>query len=938
LLFALLGFTDTQGQVNITKPNLDISSCSFPSNYFTLTRIQIEEDVDDDIQEGSNITLILSAPANFEFNPGVGTVSVRGGRNLSNSSFTISSTTITINFNCNDTDKRDRIRIDGIQVRAINNASSGNITRTGGTAIINGLTNGTTLTNSLNSFLLSPNLVISPNVTLCKNTIHNLTADAGNSNAIAYSEDFSSETGWNNSSTNSGLDADYNNSNDAGGSAPEMRVERTNNNRNGEILVYPVDTNNNYLPVNILNFQTLFLDFKYFYDKKNDVSREIFVEVSVDGVNFTTVWNTVPSSSNNSSGTPNIDLSNCLGNSNLYFRFRYNGNSNGLNNWFIDDIIISGTKQNTVTWSPTTDLYTDASCTVPYSGEHATTLYAKPTQTRSYTVTTIASNGCSTSANVTLSVESAAWNGTSWLSAPAANKGLIFNGDFSSTESLEGCSCTVNSGTVVINSEHSVKLLDEITVNGGSITFENNSSLIQINDVSNSGSIIYKRTSPEQVLNTDYVYWSSPLSGTTVPGGLNYLWNNGAGASGNWASAAGQTMTAGQGVIMRGIGSRTFTGVPHNGEIMVNVHRRNLPGYTDNWNLIGNPYPSAISADEFLTDSNNTAIEGSIAIWTHGTAPSNGVPNPFYGSFVYNYTPNDYIIYNLTGSQSGPDTYNGFIPAGQGFFVKYDNDDNASPTAASSTIKFKNSMRLDASGSAYSNTQFFRNSENATQNLEKNRIWIDIVNGANAYSRTVVGYIENATDGKDRLYDSSSSVTPSTTSIYSLIGNDKMCIQGKGLPFSDLDEIPMGYNAGQAGNFTIAIHAIDGLFFNQDIFLFDTELNITHNLKLNPYVFSTIQGENNTRFRLIFNDQTLSNPDFDIEKSLFIVNKNKLEVISNMEQIEAITVFDLLGRTVYMNNNVNNKEFVIPVTQEHAPLIVKIKLANGTYIERKTIF
>ena len=165
-----------------------------------------------------------------------------------------------------------------------------------------------------------------------------------------------------------------------------------------------------------------------------------------------------------------------------------------------------------------------------------------------------------------------------------------------------------------------------------------------------------------------------------------------------------------------------------------------------------------------------------------------------------------------------------------------------------------------------------------------------------------------------------------------------MCIQGKGLPFSDLDEIPMGYNAGQAGNFTIAIHAIDGLFFNQDIFLFDTELNITHNLKLNPYVFSTIQGENNTRFRLIFNDQTLSNPDFDIEKSLFIVNKNKLEVISNMEQIEAITVFDLLGRTVYMNNNVNNKEFVIPVSQEHAPLIVKIKLANGIYVERKTLY
>ena len=73
-------------------------------------------------------------------------------------------------------------------------------------------------------------------------------------------------------------------------------------------------------------------------------------------------------------------------------------------------------------------------------------------------------------------------------------------------------------------------------------------------------------------------------------------------------------------------------------------------------------------------------------------------------------------------------------------------------------------------------------------------------------------------------------------------------------------------------------------------------------------------------------------------KIIFIVNKNKLEVISNLEQIEAITVFDLLGRTIYMKDNINNKEFVIPVSKEHAPLIVKIKLANGTNVERKTLY
>ena len=49
-------------------------------------------------------------------------------------------------------------------------------------------------------------------------------------------------------------------------------------------------------------------------------------------------------------------------------------------------------------------------------------------------------------------------------------------------------------------------------------------------------------------------------------------------------------------------------------------------------------------------------------------------------------------------------------------------------------------------------------------------------------------------------------------------------------------------------------------------------------------------------------------------------------------------VYDLLGRTIFARENVNTKQFVVPVEKAYAPLIMKIKLANGIVAERKTIF
>ena len=70
------------------------------------------------------------------------------------------------------------------------------------------------------------------------------------------------------------------------------------------------------------------------------------------------------------------------------------------------------------------------------------------------------------------------------------------------------------------------------------------------------------------------------------------------------------------------------------GDITVDVYKNDLEANDNNWNLIGNPYPSAIDADLFLAA--NTVVyqnvpvspsfgvtDGAIFFWSQDSSPSN---------------------------------------------------------------------------------------------------------------------------------------------------------------------------------------------------------------------------------------------------------------------------------------------------------------------------
>lgn len=566
---------------------------------------------------------------------------------------------------------------------------------------------------------------------------------------------------------------------------------------------------------------------------------------------------------------------------------------------------------------------------------------------------------------------STTWNGLAWsVGVPTTSTKAIFDGNYNTTTStfptpgsIEACECQIKTGRIVDVATNDYFEIQSNIYNDGALNIANNGSLIQINDDAiNTGTISYSRVANIRL--SDYVYWSSPLAGFNVntispssPTSLIWKWDaaiaNTNGGFGNWVNASGNTMDAGKGYIVRGPNTfndtaaqsltATFSGgKQNNGIIVVPISRGGnitptttgtngitITNNDDNWNLIGNPYPSSIKVSDFLTL--NTNIEGAVRLWTHGTLPSTAIPNPFYGSFLSNYTPNDYITHNGVGTVSGPAGFNGYIAGGQGFFVLMNDG-----VAATQNIIFNNLLR----NKTYNNSQFYRTSQ-TTQNTneERNRIWLDLVNSNNQSVRTLIGYVDGATVSKDRMFDAYINVGP-YQNIFSILDGENMAIQGRPVPFNPEDQVVLGVKIPVAGNYNIAISAVDGLFTeNQSIYLEDRLLNIIYDIRQSPYSFSATSGVFTNRFVLRYTNSTLGNPTFDYNNNVIIAtSNNQITIKSIIDKMTAVTIYDILGRKIVSKDNVIENEIIFNnVNAKNQALIVKIKLENGQIVTKKIV-
>ena len=565
------------------------------------------------------------------------------------------------------------------------------------------------------------------------------------------------------------------------------------------------------------------------------------------------------------------------------------------------------------------------------------------------TYTFTVSNGtCTSDPSLSLNITQTTntWDGVKWsktgdVTPPTSDDIIVFAGNYTSSGDLNGCSCIVNSGTVTIQSGHTLTIANGVNVNGGTLTFDNNASLLQINNVINTGSITYKRNSAP-MKNFDYTYWASPVAGQTLfdlsPNTLadKYMSYSGTG----WQISYGGTavMQPGIGYIIRTPKGGTwpaphpevvvfpysqpvqFKGVPNNGNITSSQSMISGKFY-----LIGNPYPSALIADEFLYNNtnNNTVLNGTIYLWTHNTAITS-----------LKYTSDDYASYNALGgvtATSGGSEPLGYIAAGQSFFGS---------AKANGTVEFNNSMR--ATGDNGNNAQFFKPGKTAkTAKLERDRLWLNMTNTGGAFKQTLIGYAEGATNSYDNNFDGLTFDGNSYLDLYSINGTDNLTIQGRALPFADTDVVPMGYRSTVAGSFTIAINKADGALANQRIYLEDKQTGTINDLTAQNYTFSSTVGTFNNRFVLRYTNKTLGTGEFEtVENSITVVSQDKtIAISSSSENLSKVFIYDISGKQLYKKQNVGNLELSIQhLAFAQQVLLVKVVLENGYTTTKKIIF
>lgn len=521
------------------------------------------------------------------------------------------------------------------------------------------------------------------------------------------------------------------------------------------------------------------------------------------------------------------------------------------------------------------------------------------------------------------------------------------NGGFTSKD------LTLNNGsTLTIEPATTVVVYGNLVNNGDTEDFivKNEASLVQYGTGTATGAITVRRNSNE-LYRLDYTLWSSPVNGSQTMEDFspatssNRFYEYRYGANSNnvlleayFSVAPTATFTPANAYLIRmpniqssipgyitgdtaTIFHGNFEGTANTGTI---THPLNTEA--NRYTGIGNPYPSPIGLADFFAGNSTVLQSGAgIYLWRKkNDAAANSYATLTLSGLTSNGTTN--------GGQEQEEFYSGdnstwTLSPGQGFIVR------TAEGLTEPSITFTNSMRKNA---GLTGQAFFRQSAIGTS---RSRYWLNFTNASNTRSQMAVAYLNGATTGIDFGYDGTR-FRDGNLALYTLVSDTELNIQARP-EFDSQDIVPAGYYADAAGTYTISIDHKDGVFANgQEIYLIDNATGIVTNLSNENYSFTTEAGTFNSRFELRYTNQTLGTDTPVIDSNAVAVYKTgtTININTGSATMSNVTIYDIRGRKLLSENNINNNEAVISNLQaEHQVIIVEIATNKGK-VSKKIIF
>ena len=489
--------------------------------------------------------------------------------------------------------------------------------------------------------------------------------------------------------------------------------------------------------------------------------------------------------------------------------------------------------------------------------------------------------------------------GSSWLdgAAPANGSNVVVNATYTLSGTYSYSNVVICDGSVLtIDDASSLTTTGNLVLNSASAilvasTSSGTGSLLPNAVVINgAGSVEVQR----YITGSGYHYVSTPTSSTALYNtnsavGSTYQFDEGASATWNNCWVTASAFTQGVGLAMSGTGTFSSIGTPNCSTINVPVTNSGLWSTTDitgaapfnvapGWNLLGNPYPSSLSATAFLAD--NTAKIGAsyqaLYLWDDPGA-------------VAAYSTADYIAMNAAGT-TGPSasaaapTGIKTISSGQAFFVN---------VIANSTLQFNAAQRNISNGTALDNSILKVSSSNAINNLN-----LQVQSDKGLTNNICLSFLNGGSDGLDN-YDAQKLIGNPNIALYSLLNNQPMAIQAYPVLTSAQKIIPVTLLAGLPGTYTFSLS--NNTLTGSTIALFDALTNTTTSLLGGGvYTFSVAAADTiSNRFSLVLNGNNTTGiaPLNSSNVKVYAANKTVYINLQNNTTAQA-TVYDMLGKVV----------------------------------------